>query len=276
MRRPWRRAAVAALAGAAAIAAQFAAIAPAEAAAPTITIFATSKLKAVTDDVFVVYRAASGFGSATIHGKITGATAGDVATLYAQQFPYKTKPAPLASKTLTASTQVYSFTVTPDLATHYAVRLFPSGTSHALLASSAAQNLYVSPRGSFTTNFSCPRPLCHVFLHIQESLPSSALRTEMGKHINPYFGVTVAPSNNPPEPKWLYLNADHPVLSGLHRINAGEFGFTLEWTFTIGQDGARWIPSECQRDSVTKDGLGLPGSHGCGASRISASQYYVG
>jgi hypothetical protein len=44
----------------------------------------------------------------------------------------------------------------------------------------------------------------------------------------------------------------------------------------FGRDAARWIPAECQKDSLGKDGLGLPGSHGCGAHQISASSFYVG
>src|SRR5262245_17619162 len=116
MLKAWRRAAVAALTGGAAIAAQLMVMAPAQAAAPTITIFATSKFE-ITHDAIVIWHANGGLGSANIHGKITGATAGEVATLYAQSFPYKAKPAPLASKTLTASSQTYSFKVTPNVAT---------------------------------------------------------------------------------------------------------------------------------------------------------------
>lgn len=276
MLKAWRRTAVAALAGGAAIAAQLMVIAPAQAAAPTITIFATSKLKVVTNDVFVVYQASNGFGSANIHGKITGAAVGDVAALYAQQFPYKTKPAPIASKTLTAGTQVYSFKVTPNLATRYALRLFPSSTSQALIATSKAQNLYVSPRGSFTPGQNCPRPLCHISLKIHEVLPSSALSTEMGKHVYPYFGVNLSPTKIPPAPKVLTLNAAHPVVSKLRKVNATEFTFSISWTFTIGNDAARWLPAECQKDSEGKDGLGLPGSHGCGAHQISATSFYIG
>ena len=128
MVRTWQRAAVAALVGAAAIAAQLTGVVPAQAAAPTITIFATSKLAPVTGDVMIVYLGGL-YGSATIHGKITGAAAGEVAVLYGQQFPYKKPPVRLAAVTLKSSAPVYSFRVTPDLATRYAVRLFASGTA---------------------------------------------------------------------------------------------------------------------------------------------------
>jgi hypothetical protein len=276
MLKAWRRTAVATLAGAAALAAQFAATSPAQAAAPTISIFATSKLPAVTHDVFVLYHGANGLSGATIHGRITGAAAGEVAALYGQQFPYKSAPVRLGAITLKSSAPVYSFKVAPTLATHYAVRLFASSTSHAVLATSAVQNVYVTPLGSVSFSSNCPRPQCHIFLHLNEFLPSSALSTEMGKHIYPYFAVNLSPTNNPPFPKFVFLGAGQPVVSGLHKINAGEFGFTLEWTFTIGNDAANPAATECQKDSLTKDGLGLPGSHGCGLSKLSTSQFYVG
>jgi hypothetical protein len=280
MLRAWRRAAIAALAGAAALAAQFAVIAPAQAAAPTITINATTLLPQVakqTGDALVVYHGPRGSGKATIHGKITGAAAGEVAALYGQQFPYKKPAVRLGAVTLKSSAPVYSFPVAPALATRYVVRLFANSTAKSALATSAVKNVYVTPLGSITFNFNCPRPQCHLFVHLKEFVPSSALSTEMGKHFYKYFAVTLSATNhNPPFPKILILNAGHPVLSGLRKVNSGEFAFTLEWTFTVGNDFFSPLPTECQKDSLTKDGLGLPGSHGCGATKLSTSQFYVG
>ena len=45
---------------------------------------------------------------------------------------------------------------------------------------------------------------------------------------------------------------------------------------TNGRTQTRMIPAFCTRDAVSKDGLGLPGYHGCGASRILATALYVG
>jgi hypothetical protein len=111
------------------------------------------------------------YGSATIHGKITGAAAGEVAVLYGQQFPYKKPPVRLAAVTLKSSAPVYSFTVTPDLATHYAVRLFASGTARAAIATSKVQNVYVLPKGNVTGGKSCQndRPVCHETFHTSAS-----------------------------------------------------------------------------------------------------------
>src|SRR5215470_12006143 len=78
----WRRVAlVATLTGTMAIAAQLAGVVPAQAATPTITVAATSNVPAVTGDVFVFFEGGK-YGSARIHGTITGATTGEVATLY--------------------------------------------------------------------------------------------------------------------------------------------------------------------------------------------------
>ena len=278
MLRPWRRAAVATLAGAAAIAAQLTVIAPAQAAAPTITIFATAKIPPVTHDVLVFYKDSGGFASAKIHGKITGAAAGEVAALYAQQFPYKTRPVRLGAVTLESSTPVYSFTVTPALATRYAVRLFASGTSKTPLASSAAVNVYVTNGGFTTGGTTCSRPVCHEVLHEFTILPSSALGTEIGKHQYLYFGLSLSATGEPPPPHWPYLNAGSPTQTKSRRVNAGEYETTITFTFTVGNDGWYWLWSSCVKDTESKDGLGLPGHHGCGTlSRIPSNAFvYLG
>jgi hypothetical protein len=152
MRRAWRRVTlVAALTGSAAIAAQLAAVVPAQAATPTITVAATSRIPAVTGDVFVIFKN-SIYGSARIHGTITGVTAGEVATLYAQRFPYSTAARPVRSITLstTGPTAKYSFAVAPTLATRYQVKVFARKSATTPLATSARQNLYVVANGYFT------------------------------------------------------------------------------------------------------------------------------
>ena len=157
MFRAWRRAAVVAVIGGAAIAAQLTAVVPAQAAAPTVTIAAASKIKPVTGDVYVVYLGGS-YGNATIHGTITGAAAGEVATLYAQPFPFTKAAAPVRSVTLSAAgTRTYSFTVTPTLATRYKVMLFAKTTP---LATSPIKFVYVVSGGSVTGGARCGRPVC--------------------------------------------------------------------------------------------------------------------
>ena len=273
MFRAWRRAAVVALVGGAAIATSLAAVAPAQAAAPTISIAAASKIKPVTGDVYVVYLGGS-YNNATIHGTITGAAAGEIATLYAQRFPSTKAPAPVRSVTLTgAGTRTYSFTVTPTLATRYKVKLFAKTT---LLAISPAKTVYVVTNGSVTGGARCGRPVCKETFHVYTVLPSSALSIEMRKHVYPYFGLNLSPVVEPPPPTWLYLNAGHASVSAARRINASVYENTITFTFTIGNDGYHWAWLTCAKDTVSADGLGLPGYHGCGASKVLRTAAYLG
>jgi hypothetical protein len=277
MLRQWRRAALVALAGAAAVAAQLAATSPAQAAAPAVTIAATSKFPPVTHDVFVLYHAGA-YATAKIHGSISGATAGDVAALYAQQFPYKKPAVRLGSITLKAAAATYSFTVTPTLATKYAVRLFASSKATTLIASSRVQNLYVSNQQQIPPNsaWNCSHSVCRLTLPVDTFVPASTLSTEIGKHVYPYFAVNLGGAKTPPPPKWLYLNGGHAKVTRTSRISADEFKYTITYSFTIGNHSANPRINFCTKDTESKDGLGLPGSHGCGASRIPASQSYLG
>ena len=271
--RAWRRAAVVAVIGGAAIATPLAAVVPAQAAAPTITIAAASKIKPVTGDVYVVYLGGT-YSNATIHGTITGAAAGEIATLYAQQFPYTKAPAPVRSLTLSgAGTRTYSFTVKPTLATRYKVKLFAKST---LLATSPTKSVYVVTNGSVTGGAPCGRPVCKETFHVYTVLPSSALSIEMRKHVYPYFGLNLSSVGVPPPPTWLHLNAGHASVSAARRINASVYENTITFTFTIGNDGYYMAWRACTRDTVSADGLGLPGYHGCGASKVLRTAAYLG
>jgi hypothetical protein len=280
MVRSWRRATAAAFAAAAAIAAQFSVVpaAQAAAAAPAITINATAKLAPVTHDVVVFYKDGA-FSTARIHGKITGAAPGEIAALYAWQWPYTKPAARLGAVTLKSSAPVYSFTVTPVLATRYVVRLFAAGTSTSSLAASATQTVYVSAGGSATGGTTCGNsPVCHETLHVFTIVPASALRTEMAKHTYTYFGLNLSTTGEPPPPKWLRLNAGRPSVSKARQINAGEFENNISFTFSVGSDGwfSEW--AACANDTLSKDGMGLPGQHGCGIiSRIPGDVFtYLG
>ena len=274
MLRTCHRIIIATFVGAAAIAAQLAATGPAEAAVPMITIAATTKLPPVTGDVMVVYHDGA-YSTAKIHGTITGAAAGDVATLYAKQFPYNKPGVPAGSITLKSAKATYSFTVTPALATRYTVTL-ATGPSAAPVATSPTQNLYMLIQGAVTSSGKCARQVCHETLKLYSILPSSALPIEISKPIKPYFGLTLGSTKTPPPPKWLYLNAGHASVTKAHRMSAGEFENTLTFSFSIGKHTYNWNWIACTRDTVSKDGLGLPGYHGCGENRVSANVMYLG
>jgi hypothetical protein len=278
MLRAWRRVAlVATLTGSAAIAAQLTGVAPAQAATPTITVAATSSNPRVTGDVFVYYLGGTD-GSARIHGTITGGTTGEVATLYAQQFPYTTAARPVRSITLSAAgpPTAYSFTVVPNLATRYQVKVFARQGAATPLAASPRQNVYVVGNGYYSGGKTCGGPACRETFHTYMVVPSSTLRVEMSKPVYPYFGITLSATNALPPPRWLYLDAANASVSGARRISASEFEITVTYSFTIGDDGYYFEWNTCTKDTLSVDGLGLPGSHGCGAHRILRTVSYLG
>src|ERR1700745_1414693 len=106
--------------------------------------------------------------------------------------------------------------------------------------------------------------------------PPPARRHEMSKHMYPYSGLRLGNAAVPPAPKWLYLNAGHATLAPPRRLSATEFEQTLTFSLTIGNHAANLRWTSCLRDTVSTDGLGLPGYHGCGASRVLRTAPYLG
>ena len=98
----------------------------------------------------------------------------------------------------------------------------------------------------------------------------------MSKHIYPYFGINLSATGTPPEPRWLYLDEGNASVSSARQISASEFEITVTFSFTIGNDGYYFDWNACEKDTLSADGLGLPGSHGCGARRISRNVNYLG
>jgi hypothetical protein len=275
MMRAWCRAAGAAVVGVLALGASLAAGGPAQAAAPSISIAASTKLPLVTHDALVVYQEGA-YASAKIHGTIAGAGAGEVARLYAQPFPYKKAATAVATVTLKASKASYSFTVSPSLATHYWVKLFQSKTATAPVAGSSLQNVYVSLANVLAGIKACARPTCHQTITLTTKVPSSALSAELAKRVYAYFALSLSKSGVPKPPTTLTRNGGKASISKATRLSATKYKFTIKFTFTVGNDGYNWIWDECSKDTVTKDGIGLPGTHGCGAGKIPASTGYLG
>ena len=277
MFKAWRRVTAVALTGGVAIAAQLAVLAPAQAVTPTITIAATSKIKPVTGFHYVGYKDGS-FSIAKIHGNVTGATTGEVATLYAQRFPYTRPAKPVSSITLSATgpTTGYSFAVAPTLATRYQVKVFARKSATTPLGTSPGQNIYVLADGYYTGGKTCGGPACRETFHIYTVVPGSTLGVEMSKPLYAYFGLNLSATGTPPQPRWLYLNAGNASVSGARQISATEFETTVTYSFTIGNDGYYFGWATCAKDTLSRDGLGLPGSHGCGARRVLWSTAYLG
>lgn len=214
------------------------------------------------------------YASANIHGIISGAAAGEVARLYAQPFPYNKAAKAVATMTLNASKASYSFTVSPSLTTRYQVKLFKSKS--APMASSGQQNVYVTLANVPTALKACGRPTCTEVITVKTYVPASALSTEMGKKVYAYSGLTLSKTGTPKPPATLALNGQMAKVGRTVRLSATQYPVTMKFTFTVGNDGYYSIWNECSKDAVTEDGIGLPGTHSCGASKIPASTLYLG
>jgi len=274
--RPWRAVMTAAVASGLALAGTGSAMAE-PSTAPTLTISAHSLLKPVTHDVFVVYNNGK-FGRVSIKGAITNATSGEVAALYAQQFPFKSAFAPVSGQTLTlsgTSPESYAFTATPTVATEYIVEILPSSTSTTPVATSGKVTVYVVTDQRLTGGQTCSRPVCHETFRIVTHLASSGYGRESVKKWYFYFGLKLSRTGEPAPPKWLYLSS-HVRISKSRRISATAFARTVTFSFTINNDGYYFNFNLCSQDTESKDGINLPGHHGCGAKKIRSTVSYLG
>ncbi len=249
-------------------------------ATPTVSIAAKSVFKPVTHDVFVQYKAGKG-AAVTISGAVSGATAGQVAELYAQTFPFKTAATAVPGQQLTlnpvGSTPIpYHFTAVPTLATKYTVKILPNSTSTTPVATSAPQSVYmVTNQAVFGFKPTCRRPVCHETIRIYTKIPASAYRTESGKRTYFYFGLKLSATGRPSNPKWMLLDKKAKI-SKPTRVSPTEFKITLSWSFRINNDGYSFVWAFCSKDSEAKDGINLPGSHGCGKAKLPTSISYIG
>jgi hypothetical protein len=231
----------------------------------------------VTGDVWVVYRGARD-AVAQVRGEINGVRPGDIARLYAQQFPFKGAPVPDGSVILhpSGAAAAYAFQVTPSVATRYQVVLLRSSTATSPLASSATSTIYVVLSGANGKAQRCSRPVCQEAFRIIVAVPASALMTELSKRWYSYFAVALAPDKAPPAPGRLRLGAGHSRVSRSRRISATEFRLTVTYSFRVGARAYDWSWNVCTKDTEAADGIGLPGRHGCGGRNLAASVSYAG
>jgi hypothetical protein len=255
--------------------------ASADPATTSITIAATSPSYpgAVHGKVFgyalVVYKDKTGnLDAATISGTIKGASSADDARLFAEPFGAKSfkftgQVLPLPS----GSTVGYEFPVKPSVATKYQVRVSNGAT---VLATSAAATVYVtegSGHNKITTH--CSGGRCTTTWDVYVVVATTkAERTESAKRWYLYFAIdTHLPRLPKSLPRDNSASAARP-----RRVNALEYEVTLTFRFrtTIKNPSSDILPAGCTKDTESTDGYGLPGHHGCGASKISTSSPYVG
>ncbi len=250
---------------------------PAASASPTdnpsysISIAAQAKVGKISGHTLVIYRT-KGYKTATISGTVFGAVLDDTATLWSKPFGAKAFTATTTTVTLTPDNSTptqsaYSFSATPSTATAYEVQV-TTGTTEDVI--STPVTVYVTEGGSFTgTHKKCSNTSCTFSYKVWEFLPASAFKTESRKRIYLYLAV-----GYPNLPRRFTLDKGAKA-SKVKKINSGEYEVTL--TFYIKVHGnTSWYTNFCTKDTESKDGMGLPGHHGCGNKHISIKQKYLG
>ncbi len=241
---------------------------PAQAASPAtykVSITASDKLGPFYGYTLVFYKTAK-YDTATIRGKVTGASAGDVAALLAEPFGAKSFVPTGARVKLAGGTAPYSFTVKPVLATRYKVQVL---TGSHVDVTSVARTVYVASGGySNSVRTRCSGGRCTTSWKSYTLVPASAYKTESGKRWYFYFALARH------RPKYLYRYKD-ATASPARKINAGEFETTFKFHYMTRLRNPQpdvWAQA-CTKDTERKDGLGLPRPTGCGSKKIFTFVY---
>jgi hypothetical protein len=245
------------------------------AATPTITVAARSEFRPVSKDVFVAFHD-GGAAQAELSGKVTGGVPGtDVLRLLAQPFPFK-KPAVRVQAQGIAANGKYAFLVKPSIATRYTVELFSSTSATSKLAAGPRKTIFVVAGGSASAPKKCGRPVCTEVFHLKVVLPPSAIARESHKHWFVYLGLHLsAGSKLPSEPKTLTLHTN-TIVAKPTKVSATTYRTAVKFSFRVGNDSYRLLWTSCTKDTAAKDGVGLPGHHGCGNKTISSKISYIG
>jgi hypothetical protein len=240
----------------------------------TADLHATSRNPVVTSYTWVTY-GRSGYTNATLRGTATGFSSGAVVRLYAQSFPFHAASAPIRSAVLTDKdgSSSYAFAVTPAVATRYRVRVFSSSTATKSEASSALLVVYAATNGVGSSSNGCTGAKCTLSVHLTYVVPKSAIAVERRKHQYVYLDLPKAPNGVQPGPTTYQLvkaRLSAPSVKG-HDIR-----FSIRISYAKPAYSYWYYWEVCDRDSVGRDGLGLPGRHGCGNRTLAASSTYVG
>ncbi len=234
----------------------------------SITIAAQSPFPKISGDTLVIYKT-TGYKTATISGTVTGAAAsGDVATLWSKPFGAKKFALTSSSAPVTTGAPSYSFPVTPGQATAYEVQVT---TGPTVDVTSTAVTVYVTEGINLTgAHKKCSRTTCTFSYHVWELLPAAAYKTETHKKFYLYLAV-----GYPNLPGRFTLDKGAKA-SKIKKIHSGEFEVTFTWYITLHRGTTEWNTAFCTKDTESKDGMGLPGHHGCGNKHISTKAIYIG
>jgi hypothetical protein len=236
----------------------------------------SSPFASLDGNVFVTYQDGTD-ASARVSGQVTNAVSGEVAELYARQFPFTGPPTLVGSVALDLSgaTAQYTFQVTPTLATRYTVEVFRNSASTAPLASSATSTVYVVMNQPGSNTSDCAGSECRSMETVTVQVPASALSTQMSEHVYTYFAINLGTRT---APETLQLGAGNPVVSTPQKISADQYQFRLTFSYSDNNESYEAAWRHCTKSMEAEDGVGLPssGSYGCGSQTIQDSATYIG
>jgi len=240
----------------------------------TVTLHAVSKNPIVTGDTWVTY-GRPGFTHATIRGTASGVAPGAVARLLAQSFPFHTPAKVVGSSALMVahSSASFAFNVAPLAATHYRVKVFAHASASSAEAVSAAVTVYVAFYGTGSSAERCNSRTCTLHMHLVYVMPTSAVPVERSKHQFAY--LSLPRSANGAQPKATTYRLTPASVSG-PTVSGHDERFVLTITYAEPHYRYWYYWQTCSRDTIAKDGLGLPGYHGCGKHAVSPSTPYLG
>ena len=243
--------------------------------APPATISATlTGERGPAGDVYVV-RDPQPDGYGLLSGEIKDATTGEVARLYAQQFPYKSPPALVKSLTLkpVGGMAAYSFDVTPTLATRYQVRLLQNATAATPLATSTIRTVYVVYNYSWintNTELCLGYSTCTVTFPITVYAPPSALQMEMSLPKYLYRSSSIASLSSSGVPMHPDTSA---TFSTPRRVADNAYEINVSFVAKSGGDALNWVL--CTKHTGTQDGIGVPGPLTCGLESLPGFVAYI-
>ena len=168
--------------------------------------------------------------------------------------------------------------MTPSLATRYYVELFPSSSATAPLARSRTVTIYVTRDVTGGRPSKCANPLCPAAVHLHVFVPASAMGTELSKRWYAYLAPPGAAVKlqllDPRSPMASQLlKKVSPQIGAPRRVSATELDLTLRFPSGYGPVLTLWHFAACTADTETRDGLGLPGHHQCGAAAVPPASY---
>jgi hypothetical protein len=151
------------------------------------------------------------------------------------------------------------------------------------VATSPARTVYVIAQETVTGAAACSRPTCSMTLTITARVPAAAFAVETTKSLFLYRGVRLSPAAAPSPPAKLALatTSAGPTAAGT-AVGAGgpatpsTVRYSVSFRFRVGASGYRWKVNYCTQDSEARDGIGLPGHHGCGDRTVGAAAPYLG